>query len=161
MKSVPFHIDCRELTMDEELALASAISDSLNGEGVALVDREKIVIDSFGKGQLDKTAVESVVSTFVKQRKGHEFYSVERAGDSLVVHSADPVAASRKRATEKLPPNLLKLGDSLLVNSSDPPASQNRTTEKLPQNLFKCPFCSFVTPYEELYVVHTRLHGFK
>ena len=161
MKSVAFHIDCRELTMDEELALASAISDSLNGEGIALVDREKIVIDFFGEGHLDERAVESVVSGFVSHRKGHEFYSVERVGDSLVVHSADPVAASRKRATEKLPHNLLKLGDSLLVNSSDAATSQKRTAEKLPPNLFKCPFCSFVTPYEELYTVHTRLHGFK
>jgi hypothetical protein len=147
--------------MDEELALASAVSDSLNGQGIALVDGEKIVIDFFGKGQLDKEVVESVVSAFVRQRKGHEFYSVERMGDSLVVHSADPIAASRKRATEKLPPNLLKLGDSLLVNPSDSAVSRRRITEKLPPNLFKCPFCSFVTPYEELYVVHTRSHGFK
>lgn len=161
MKSDAFHIDCSELTMDEELALASAISDSLNGEGVALVDGEKIVFDFFGQGQLDMRAVESVVSGFVVHRKGHELYSIERVGDSLVVHSADPVAASRKRATEKLPPNLLKLGDSLVVNSSDPAASRKRTTEELPPNLFKCPFCSFVTPHEELYLVHTRLHGFK
>ena len=161
MKSVSFHIDCGELTMDEELALASAISDSLNGQGVALVDREKVVIDFFGKGQLDETTVETVVSAFVTEKKGRELYSVERVGDSLVVHSADPVAASRKRATEKLPHNLLKLGDSLLVNSSGPAASRKRTTEKVPPNLFKCPFCSFVTPYEELYTVHTRWHGLK
>lgn len=161
MTSAAFRIDCSELTMDEELALASAISDSLNGEGIALVDGEKIVIDSFGKGQLDEGAIESVISEFVTHRKGHELYSVERVGDSLVVHSADPVASSQKRATEKLPPNLLKLGDSLVVDSPDPAASQKRTTEKLPPNLYECPFCPFVTPYEELYVVHTRLHGLK
>ncbi len=159
MKSVAFHIDCRELTMDEELALASAISDSLNGKGIALVDREKIVFDSFGRGQLDERAIASVVLGFVSHRKGHEFYSVERVGDSLVVHSADPVAASRKRTTEKLPRNLLKLGDSLLVNSSDSAASQKRTREKLPPNLFRCSFCSFATPYEEEYVVHAGLHA--
>jgi hypothetical protein len=51
---------------------------------------------------------------------------------------------------------------TLVVHSADPvAASQKRTTEKLPPNLFKCPFCSFVTPYEELYTVHTRLHGLK
>jgi hypothetical protein len=31
MKSVAFHIDCTELTMDEQLALAGEISDSLKG----------------------------------------------------------------------------------------------------------------------------------
>ena len=131
MKSVAFHIDCGELTMDEELALAAAISDSLKGEGVALVNGEKIVFDSFREAQLDEKAIESVVKEFVAHRKVHEFYSVERVDDSLIVHSADPVAASRRRTTEKLPPNLLK-----------------------------CPFCSFVTPYQELYIVHTRSHGF-
>ncbi len=159
MRSVAVHIDCRELTMDEELALASEISDSLNGEGIALVDGEKIVFDFFGRGRLDERAVESVVSAFVAQRKGHEFFSVERVGDSLVIHSADPVVAMRRRTTEKLPPNLLRLGDSVLVNSSDPAVSRKRAAEKLPPNLFKCPFCSFVTPYEELYAVHTRSHG--
>ena len=161
MKSVAFHIDCKELTMDEELALASAISDALNGEGIALVDGEKIITDFFGKGHLDESAVESVASGFVSHRKGHELYSVERVGDFLVVRSADPMVTSRKRATEKLPPNLLKLGDSLLVNSFRPAASRKMTKEKLPPNLFKCPFCSFVTPHEELYLVHTRLHGLK
>lgn len=131
MKSVALRIDCKELTMDEELALASSISDSLKGRGIALVNGDKIVLDSFGEGELDEKAVEAVVSEFVAHRKGHEFYSVERNGDSIVVHSADPVAAAGRRPTEKLPPNLLK-----------------------------CPFCSFVTPYQELYVVHTRSHGF-
>lgn len=131
MKFVSFNIDCSELTMDEELALAAEISDSLKGQGVALVNGAKIVFDSFEEGLLDENAVESVVWEFVARRKGHEFYVVERVGDSLVVHSADPVAAMRRRATEKLPSNLLK-----------------------------CPFCSFVTPYQELYLVHTRSHGF-
>jgi hypothetical protein len=131
MRSVAFRVDCGELMMDEELALVSAISDSLKGRGIALVNGEKIVFDSFGEGQLDEREVELVVSEFVAHRKGGEFYSVERVGDSLVVHSADPVAASRRRPTEKLPPNLLK-----------------------------CPFCPFVTPYQEMYVVHTRSHGF-
>ncbi|MGP8126142.1 MAG: hypothetical protein ACLQEQ_09840 [Nitrososphaerales archaeon] len=130
MKSVAFYIDCSELSMDEELALASEISDSLKGQGVALVNGGKIIFDSFGEGPLDEKAVESVVSEFVAGRKGREFYSVERIGDSLAVHSANPMEAPRRRPTEKLPPNLLK-----------------------------CPFCPFVTPYQELYVVHTRSHG--
>lgn len=125
-----FYIDCNELSMDEELALAAEISDSLKGEGVALVNGGRIVFDSFGEGPLDEKGIVSVVSDFVERRKGHEFYSLERVGDSLAVHSANPLGAPRRRPTEKLPPNLLK-----------------------------CPFCSFVTPYQELYVVHTRSHG--
>lgn len=79
---------------------------------------------------MDDRGVESVVREFVAHRKGHELYSVERMGDALAVHSANPVAASRRRTTEKLHPDL-----------------------------FKCPSCSFVTLYEELCVVHTRSHG--
>jgi hypothetical protein len=131
MKPTTFHIECSELTMDEELELAGEISESLKGKGVALVNGGKIVIDSFGEELLDESAVESAVSRFVADRKEHEFYSAERVGNALVVHSADPVAAPLRRATEKLPPNLMK-----------------------------CPFCSFVTPYQELYTVHTRSHGF-
>ena len=131
MKPVALSVDCRELTMDEELALASTISDSLNGRGVALVNGARIILDSFEEGPFDEAAVESVVSAFVAHRRGHEFYSVERVGDSLVIHSADPIAAPRTRLAEKLPPNL-----------------------------FKCPFCSFVTPFEEMYLVHSRSHGF-
>lgn len=131
MKATSFDIDCKELTLDEELALAAKISDSLNGKGVALVNGDRIVFDPFGESAIDERAVESVVSDFVARRKGSEFYSIERVGGSLVVHSADPVAASRRRPTEKLPPNLLL-----------------------------CPFCPFVTPYQELYNVHLRSHGF-
>jgi len=140
--SSSFSVDCRELTMDEELALASEISDSLKGGGIALVDGPKIVFDSFtnDKGEVDAVLVEQTIKDFISRRKDHQFYSVEKVADdsgdgkggSLVVHSADPVtAASRRRATEKLPPNLIK-----------------------------CPFCPFVTPYEEYYVIHVRSHGF-
>ena len=131
MKSTTFHIDCAELTMNEELALASAISDSLDGLGLALIDGSKIIFDAIEEGQIDEKAIESVVSEFIAHRKEGRYYSVERIGGSLVVHSADPVAAPRRRVTEKLPPNL-----------------------------YKCPFCSFVTPYEEMYAVHSRSHGF-
>ena len=139
--SPPFIIECSELTMDEELALAGEISESLKGEGVALVNGPKIIIDAFSDDRtVDEASVERTVVDFVSRRKDHEFYSVERVAEdgtkggrtSLKVHSADPVAA----------------------------ASRRRSTEKLPPNLMKCPFCSFVTPYEELYVVHVRSHGF-
>jgi hypothetical protein len=107
MKSIAFHIDCSELTMDEELALA--ISDSPKGQGIALVNAEKIVFDYFGDGQLDKREVESVVSEFVVYRNGHELYSVERVGDFLAVHSADPVAAPQKENHRKAPSQSLQV----------------------------------------------------
>jgi len=75
--------------------------------------------------------VEVAVHDFIARRSNAAGYSVERRGDTIVVHSPDPGAASRKRRLEGLPPNL-----------------------------FKCPFCPFVTPYQELYVVHCRSHGF-
>ena len=131
MRTSPLNIDCRELTMDEQLTLASQISDALQGRGIALVNGAKIVIDSLGKGEVDRNAVEAAVSDFVDRRKEQQHYSIERTGDSLVVHSADPAAAGKRGIAERLPPNLLK-----------------------------CPFCSFVTPYQELLVVHTRSHGF-
>ena len=130
MSPAPFNIDCRELTVDEQIALASDISDSLGGNGVALVNSDKIVVDFFDE-QPDVDKVVSIVSEFIGRRKESQYYSIERVGDSLAVHSADPLAAQKRRPTEKLPPNLLK-----------------------------CPFCSFVTPYQELYNVHARSHGF-
>lgn len=69
MTSVAFHVDFNELIMDEELALASAISDSLKGQGITLVNGEKIVFDFFVEGHLDEKAVESVVSEFVEQER--------------------------------------------------------------------------------------------
>ena len=139
-QSSSFSVDCNELTMDEELALAGEISDSLRGEGIALVNGPTIVFDAFSNdGRVDEALVERTVRDFISRRNDHEFYSVEKAvdgggggGTSLIVHSADPVAAARRR----------------------------RATEKLPPNLMRCPFCPFVTPYEELYVIHVRSHGF-
>ncbi|MGD0477340.1 MAG: hypothetical protein ABSB29_04125 [Nitrososphaerales archaeon] len=96
MKSVAFYINCSELTMNEELTLASAINDSLKGQGIAMVNGEKIVFDPFGGG-LDERATESVVSGFVAHKKGHELYSVEPVADSLLVHSVDPVAGAREK----------------------------------------------------------------
>ncbi len=124
-------MDCSELSMDEELALASEISDALEGKWVAVVKDEKIVFGPVMGGDLDEAVVESRIVNFIGRRKEHEFFSVERKGDTFFVHSADPIAAQEHRAQPGLPPNVLK-----------------------------CPFCPFVTPYQEAYVVHTRSHGF-
>jgi len=122
-------VDCRELTIDEQLALASALSDELQGGAVALLRDEDIVFDVIGGKEVDEGRVMAVVREFVGRRKEGDHYGVELKGDRLIVHSADPLARSRGRRKQGLPPNILK-----------------------------CPACNFVTPYEEALVVHLRSH---
>ena len=124
-------IDCSEMDLDQQLALASAVSDGLEGRGVALVKDDKVVIDQLSKVSVEEVAV--IARSFVSKREDSSHYSVEEDGDVITVHTPDPLARSRGRKD---------------------------TGELLPKNLLKCPFCSFVTPYEELYNVHLRSHGF-
>jgi len=123
-------IQCKEMTMDEQLALAGSISDGLQGRGIALVDGSRIVIDGLG-GNVDAMDVSKLVGDFVSKRKDAMYYRVESDGDKLTVHTPDPLARSRGSRHAGLPGNLLK-----------------------------CPHCSFVTPYQELYNVHLRSHYF-
>jgi len=124
-------IDCTELTADKRLALASSISEELAGSALALIKGDDIVFDNFDQGEVDPEIVEGAVRRFVSRRGNAEHYSVEREGERIVVHSPDPLAALRGRRQNELPPNLKK-----------------------------CPYCAFVTPYEELYTVHVRAHLF-
>jgi len=124
-------IDCRELTADERLALASSVSEDLAGSALALIKGDDIVFDNFDQGEVDPEIVEEAVRRFVSRRRDAERYSIERNGDRIIVHSPDPTAALRGRRQNELPPNLKK-----------------------------CPYCALVTPYEELYTVHVRAHLF-
>lgn len=124
-------IDCAELTTDEQLALAAAISDGLEGSALALVKDTKIVLDPMSNQEPDPSRVEAIIRHFISRRKDSQYYSLEREGGTFVVHSPDPLARAR-----------------------------GRRKDNLPENLLKCPFCSFVTPYQELYDVHFRSHGF-
>ncbi len=121
-------IDCKELTTDEELALASSVSDSLQGAAVALIQSGGIVLDDYTPGGLKVGDVQRLVEDFFAAKDGG--YEVEAEGSRILVHSSHP-DAGLKRGQPTLPPNLLK-----------------------------CPFCPFVTPYQEMYVVHTRAHLF-
>ena len=125
-------VDCKEMTVDEQIALASAISDGLSGRGMALVKDAMIVIDTIS-GKISAGDVLELVRNFVTKRKDAQNYSVESEDDRIIVHTPDPLARSRGRRD---------------------------TGQLLPPNLLKCPFCSFVTPYQELYNVHVRSHGF-
>jgi len=124
-------VDCSEMTVDEQLALASSISDGLAGRGVALVKDSNIVLDAISDVRPDE--VIALVRRFVSKRNDAEHYSVESDGERVAVHTPDPLSRSRGRK------------DTGLL---------------LPDNLMKCPFCGFVTPYQELYNIHFRSHGF-
>jgi len=123
-------VDCSELSADEKLALASQISDRLEGVAIALVKGENIVLDELSQEKPEPSIVKETVAGFISRRRDAEHYSVEMAGERIIVHSADPISAMGKKAQNQLPPNLKQ-----------------------------CPFCGFVTPYEELMIVHVRAHG--
>lgn len=123
--------DCRELTADERLALASSISEELAGAALALIKGDSIVFDRVEQHEVDPKVIEGAVRRFVSRRRDAEHYSVEREGERVIVHSPNPIAALHSRRQNELPPNLKK-----------------------------CPFCPFVTPYEELYTAHVRAHLF-
>jgi hypothetical protein len=124
-------IDCSEMSTEEQLALASEISDSLSGRALALVNGRFIELDVMSAPGPDIASVEALVLKFVSSKKDARYYSVERDGDRLLVRTPDPIAGKR---------------------GQKPPG--------LPDNLMKCPFCGFVTPYQEMYTVHVRAHGF-
>jgi hypothetical protein len=123
-------IDCSELSADEKLALAAQISDDMSGSVFALVKGTNIVLDALTREKPELSEVKAVVADFISRRKDGSDYSMDVSEDQITVHSADPVAALRKRRQNELPPNLKQ-----------------------------CPYCAFVTEYEELYTVHVRAHG--
>ncbi len=124
-------VDCSEMTLDDQLALASAISEGLRGRAFALVNDDRLVLDAMSK--ITPAEVASLITGFVSRRKEASYYSVKVDGDDIIVHTPDPLARSRGRR--------------------DP-------GEILPENLYKCPFygCGFITPYHDLLVQHVRLH---
>jgi len=126
-------VDCSEMTLDDQLALAAAISDGLEGRAVALVKDDKIVLDTMAN-TISTGEVLKIVMGFVSRRKDPQHYSIDSNGDDIVVHTPDPLARSRGRKD---------------------------SGQWLPDNLLKCPWsgCGFVTPYQELYAIHVRSHG--
>jgi hypothetical protein len=125
-------VDCSEMTLDDQLALASAISDGLGGRAVALVNHDKLALDTMSN-KVSVGEVAGVVRGFVSKRKDAKYYSVEEDGEEIKVHTPDPLARARGRKD---------------------------TGQLLPDNVLKCPYCSFITPYQELYNIHMRSHLF-
>jgi hypothetical protein len=124
-------VDCSELSADEKLALASEISDHLEGKALALVKLDSIVLDQLTHEVVTIEELRPIVTDFISRRKDSEHYSFDVNGQTIVVHSADPIAASHRKTENTLPPNLKQ-----------------------------CPYCSFITQYEVEYTVHMRSHLF-
>ncbi len=122
-------VDCSELSGDTKLAVAEAISQGLNGTGVALLDGKYIAIDTLSGPDIGMTQVQSILKSYISGRKDATAYRVESDGKHLVVHSSVPVSASEKRVEDRLPPGLLQ-----------------------------CPVCGFVTVSEDAYHDHLRIH---
>ena len=99
--------DCREMTLDEQLALSSSISEGLQGRWVALVNGNKIVIDEF-LGKVSASEVSTLVRGFVSKRKYAKYFTVDAEGERFTVHTPDPLARNRGSKAAGLPDNLLK-----------------------------------------------------
>ena len=122
-------VDCTELSSDEKLALADAISTGLEGLAFALPKGDSIVLDQLTEEKVDQDRVMPIIKDFFARRKASSDYSAEIKGETIVVHSSDPIAAMQKKRGSQLPPNL-----------------------------YQCPFCPYVTQYEEQSILHSRLH---
>ena len=122
-------VDCSELTQDEQLALAASISDALQGRSLGLVNGDSIVIDTISGPELDVAHLAHLVEEFVSRRKDAQYYSVEKQGDKVVVHSPDPLAAKRTRTHFRVPPGA-----------------------------YQCPACGLILPDEGRYQTHLRTH---
>jgi hypothetical protein len=124
---------CAELTVNEQRALEAVLADQLAGRAVVLNKGDEIAFDPMTDGGLGAGDVMQTVERFVSKRKDSRHYSVEAEGDKIRIRSPDPIAAERSR---------------------------RESASTLPPNLMQCPFCPFVTPYEEMYTVHLRAHLF-
>ena len=62
-------VDCSELSADEKLALASQLSDKLEGVAVALVKGEDIVLDPLSGERPEPSAVKDSVNRLHLEKK--------------------------------------------------------------------------------------------
>ncbi len=109
------------------LALASAISDGLEGKGVAIVKDDKILVDQLSGSKISVAAVVSVVEGFVARRKDPTNYSLEVSKSDIIVHSRSLPKAGGKGTIRRLPPGFLQ-----------------------------CSLCGFLTRDQEHLTIHIR-----
>jgi len=101
-------VDCSELTGDEMLALASAISDGLNGKGVAIVKDDKILVDQIRGSKISAAVVIPILEAFVAKGKDPARYSLEVSKSSMIVHSRNPRREGSKKEIRRRPPGFLQ-----------------------------------------------------
>ena len=124
-------IDCSELSPDEKLTLASEISDALEGRALALVKLDAIVFDQLSDEKVGVDTLQPIVSDFVSRE---ERLAVLRSGGER--GDRDGTFGRPHRGSEE--------------EDRVHPAADLR----------QCPYCSFITQYEEEYTVHVRAHLF-
>jgi hypothetical protein len=122
-------VDCSELSGDAKLKLAVSISEGLEGTGIALLNGDDIVVDQLSGRKVENKEVQSLVEGFFSSGKKASLYRVESIGSTIVVHSAEPVPADRKKVTNSLPPGF-----------------------------FQCSVCGFVAASKAKYDNHVRMH---
>jgi hypothetical protein len=122
-------VDCSELSGETKLAMAGAISEGLNGTGVALLDGNYIAIDTLSGPDIGTDRVQSILRSYISGRKDASAYRVESDSKHIVVRSSVPVSTQEKRIVDRLPPGL-----------------------------YQCPVCGFVTTSEDRYHDHLRIH---
>jgi len=122
-------VDCSELSGETKLAIAEAISNGLDGKGVALLDGNYVAIDTLSGPDVGADRVQFILKTYISGRKDASTYWVEGDSKHIVVHCSMVVPSKEKRVEERLPPGL-----------------------------FQCPVCGFVTTSEDSYHDHLRLH---
>ncbi len=122
-------VDCSELSGKTKLALAEAISEGLNGSGIALLDGDKIAIDTLSGPDVVADRVQSILKSCISRMKDGSAYRVESDGEHIVVHSSVPATPQEKRVEDNLPPGL-----------------------------FQCPVCGYVTTSQDQYNDHMRIH---
>jgi len=122
-------IDCSELSGETKLAMAEAISNGLGGTGVALLDGNKIAIDSLSGPEIGAARIQSLVKSYLLTRKDASNYRIEDSGDLIIVHSSIQVSEKEKKTKELLPPGLLQ-----------------------------CPTCGYLATSQNQYEDHLRIH---
>jgi len=122
-------VDCSELSGETKLALAEAISEGLAGSGVALLDGDKIAIDTLSGPDVGADRIQSILTSYIARMKDGSAYRVENNGNHIVVHSSAPATPQEKRVEDRLPPGL-----------------------------FQCPVCGYVTTSQDQYDDHMRMH---
>ncbi len=124
-------VDCSELSGETKLIIARAISEGLEGTGIAFLKGDHIAIDTLSGPEIRSDRVQSILQSLVSGWKDASAYSVETpSSGQIVVHTSLPVSPKEKHVVD----------------------------ERLPPGLLHCTVCGYVTTSEDKYRNHLRIH---